>query len=356
MTRTADHPGQTVNSDRCFVPTTRTVDQAIPAVSGSSGRLIVTRPPSARIAPFLGEVFADQGQQYADQMRAYTAAANRRYAWRTKGAPPADPRRQQRIDLRHAATLLRAARRATRLQRTQDDRAWMQRVDERQACVERARREQLTPDRSVSLECRRQERLRDRDAHAAAEQQWQALRDQRRQTFARREQDDHGWRTEQRRLRSAITATVVTTAWHAILIITDTCTRHCDGLPLLVEGPSVTSDQVVAALQPHLPSAVAFVVSDRGVHVTAHAFRAFAQQQGFVHGPISRRRPQTNGIAERMVRTVKEWLRQQTWQTSGELDGLLSTFVGDYNDRPHQGLALCGLSPNEYAQRLLGAA
>ena len=356
VTRTADHPDQTVNSDLCFVPTTRIADQSIPAVSGSSGRLIVAKPPSARVAPFPGEVFADQGQQYADQMRAYTEAANRRYAWRTKGSPPADPLRQQRIDLRHAATLLRAARRATRLQRTQDDRAWMQRVDERQAFMERVRREQLTDDRPVSLECRRQERLRDRGVHAAAEQQWQALRDQRRQTLARREQDDHGWRTEQRRLRSAITETVVTRAWHAILIITDNCTRHCYGLPLLVDGPNVTSDQVVAALGPQLPSVVAFVVSDRGVHVTAHAFRVFAQQQGFVHVPISRRRPQTNGIAERMVRTLKEWLRQQTWQTSGDLKGLLGTFVVDYNDRPHQGLAQPGLSPNEYAKRLLDAA
>ena len=54
-----------------------------------------------------------------------------------------------------------------------------------------------------------------------------------------------------------------------------------------------------------------------------------------------------------MVRTLKEWLRQQTWQTAADLDALLHHFVGDYNDRPHQGLAMPGLSPNEYAQRLL---
>jgi transposase InsO family protein len=170
-----------------------------------------------------------------------------------------------------------------------------------------------------------------------------------------RQQEDQAWRAERNRLRSAITETVVTTTWYAILIVTDNCTRHCYDLPLLVDGANVTSDQVVAALQPHLPSAVEFVISDRGVHFTAKAFQAFTQQEGFVHVPTSRRRPQTNGIAERMVRTLKEWLRQQTWQTSGELDGLLSTFVGNYNDRPHQGLARPGLSPNEYAQRLLHA-
>ena len=356
VTRTADHAGQTVNIDLCFVPTTRTADQAIPAVSGSSGRLIVTPPPSARTVPFPGEVFADATQPYADQMRAYTAAANHRHAWRTKVAPGRDPHRQQRIDLRHEATLLRAARRTTRLQRAQEDRAWLQIADEQRAAVECARRERAATERRVSREHTRQDRIRTQAAQDAAEQHWRVLRDQRRQTLARREQDDHAWRTEQRRLRDTITEAVVTTAWHAILLITDNCTRACYGLPLLVDGPNVTSDQVVAALRPQLPDGVEFVVSDRGVHFTAHAFRAFTQQQGCVHVPISRRRPQTNGIAERMVRTLKEWLRQQTWQTPTDLEGLLSAFTAEYNDRPHQGLAQPGLSPNEYAQRLLRAA
>ena len=53
-----------------------------------------------------------------------------------------------------------------------------------------------------------------------------------------------------------------------------------------------------------------------------------------------------------MVRTLKEWLRQQTWQTPADLEQLLTAFTADYNDRPHQGLAQPGLSPNEYAHRL----
>ncbi len=39
--------------------------------------------------------------------------------------------------------------------------------------------------------------------------------------MAQRQQDDQAWRAERNRLRSALTATVVTRAWHAILIITD---------------------------------------------------------------------------------------------------------------------------------------
>ena len=271
-----------MNIDRCFVPTTRTADQAIPAVSGSSGRLIVAKLPSARTAPFPGEVFAAPDQDYADQMHAYATAAKHRHAWRTKAPPPPDPLRQQRTDLRHEARLLQLARRTTRLQREQDDRAWNHLTDERRATVERIRREQLTDERPVSLERPRQERLRERAAQKAAEQHWQALREQRRQTVAQRQRDDQAWRAERNRLRSALTATVVTTAWHAILIITDNCTRQCYDLPLLVDGPNVTSDQVVAALRQQLPESIAFVVSDRGVHFTAHSFQAYAQQQGFV--------------------------------------------------------------------------
>ena len=352
VTRTADQPGQTVTIDLCFVPTTRVANQPIPAVSGSSGRLIVTTPPSARATSFPGEVFADSDRTYPDQMQAYATAAKHRHAWRTKAASPPDPLRQQRTDLRHEARLLQLARRTTRLQREQDDRAWNHLMDERRAAVERIRREQLTDERPVSLASVRQERRREQAAQKAAEQHWQALREQRRQTMAQRQQDDRAWRAERNRLRSALTATVVTTAWHAILIISDNCTRQCYDLPLLVDGPNVTSDQVVAALRQQLPASIAFVVSDRGVHFTAHAFQAFARQQGLVHVPISRRRPQTNGIAERMVRTLKDWLRQQTWQTAADLDALLHRFVGDYNDRPHQGIAIPGLSPNEYAQRL----
>lgn len=269
-------------------------------------------------------------------MRAYTQAVNHRHAFRTKGTPPSDTTLQQRKDVRHAAVVLRRERRTIRLQRTQHDQAWMRLVDEQRAYLDTTRRDGM-PDYAT---------------YQAADRQWRALREQRRTTLAQRQQDDQAWRAERIRLRSALTELVVTTAWHAILIMTDNGTRQCYNLPLFVEGPMVTSDQVIAALQQDLPSAVEFVISDRGTHFTAHGFRVFAQQHGFLHGLISRRRPQTNGIAERMVRTLKGWLRQKTWQTLGDLEGLLATFLADYTDRPHQGLPLPGLSPNEYAHRL----
>ena len=77
-----------------------------------------------------------------------------------------------------------------------------------------------------------------------------------------------------------------------------------------------------------------------------------AQDEEFIHVLIARHRPQPNGIAERFVRTLKEWLKNKPWQSPEELESLLHWFLSEYNDRPHQGLPVPGLSPNEFAKRL----
>jgi transposase InsO family protein len=61
---------------------------------------------------------------------------------------------------------------------------------------------------------------------------------------------------------------------------------------------------------------------------------------------------ETNGSAERFVRTLKEWLAAHTWTGPTDLAPLLRRVQAEYNERPHQGLALAGLSPNEFARRL----
>jgi transposase InsO family protein len=114
----------------------------------------------------------------------------------------------------------------------------------------------------------------------------------------------------------------------------------------------VTAEQVVTELRRILPPDVQFVVSDRGTHFTAHAFAQFAQGAGFIHVPIARHRPESNGIAERCVRTLKEWLLLYACQSDAELLALLEQFCRLYNDRPHQGIGIPSLSPNEFAHRI----
>ena len=55
---------------------------------------------------------------------------------------------------------------------------------------------------------------------------------------------------------------------------------------------------------------------------------------------------------ERFVRTLKEWLADKSWDSDQQLAQLLAQFLAEYNDRPHQGLPLPGLSPNEFANRI----
>jgi transposase InsO family protein len=100
-----------------------------------------------------------------------------------------------------------------------------------------------------------------------------------------------------------------------------------------------------------LPAERQFLISDRGTHFTAHQFAQFAQEEDFVHVLIARHRPESNGFAERFVRTLKEWLAARAWSDAAQLAALLEQFRPEYNDRPHQGLPLPGLSPNEFAAR-----
>ncbi len=137
-----------------------------------------------------------------------------------------------------------------------------------------------------------------------------------------------------------------------ILDITDNCTRQCIELPLFDLSAHVTAEMIVAALRPLLPPPLQFLISDRGVHFTAKVLQKLAAEADFIHMMVARHRPQSNGIAERLVCTLKEWLRDKTWHSIEELTALLRQFREEYNDRPHQGLPLPGLSPDEYAHRL----
>jgi transposase InsO family protein len=321
------------------VPAIHTPDQKLPAVSGSSGRLVVERPHrEATERTWPGQVFADPERSYTDTMLAFVAAsAARDQRPATYVADDAAPlARQRQRHLRQEAAALRTQRRTVRDQRRQEDAAWQ---------LIQTEREQTLYDQRCAI-------IRDYAAYRAQELQWRQLKQQRHDTLARRSHDDTLWRQECVRLRQALSELPIVTEWRAVLIVTDNCTRQCYGLPLFESGPHVTAEQVVAQLQTLLPSTVQFVISDRGTHFTAQAFAQFAQDASFIHVPSARHRPESNGIAERCVRTLKEWLLLYAWRSESELKALLDQFCRLYNDRPHQGIGIPGLSPNEFARRI----
>jgi transposase InsO family protein len=235
--------------------------------------------------------------------------------------------------LRQEERELQDARRNVRQQRRAEDAAWQVLKTERQAQKETG------------------------SAYATSERKaqndhWRVLRRQRQERLAERKEADQAWKQERLTFRQRWSQLPIVTAWIAILVITDNCTRQCLGLPLFVAGPRVTSEMIVEALRVLLPPDLLFLITDRGTHFTADAFRTLMCAEEFIHVLIARHRPQSNGIAERFVRSLKEWLRDKSWQDDQELAALLEQFVAEYNDRPHQGLAIPGLSPNEFANRI----
>ena len=338
MTRTADYPGQAVNVDLLFVPLSHEIDIKLPAVSGSSGHLVIERLPEAGQEPsYPGQVFADPELSYAEAMRSFVEASSPisgpRQTTQTAGKLS---RREQVWQLRQEQADLRAKRRQLRQKRQTEDADW------------RKRRKELGQKQSVG---KPKARARWGTGKRKAEQR-QALRDQRQQQLALRQKEDKQWLLDRQALREKMELLPLVSAWIAVLLVTDNCTRQCLGLPLFIAGSHVTAEMVVAALRALLPAELQFLISDRGIHFTAQVFQQLAFEANFVHVVIARHRPQSNGIAERFVRTIKEWLADKTWSSDKELESLLATFSSEFNDRPHQGLPIPGLSPNEYAKRI----
>lgn len=345
VTQTASEPGQSVNVDLCFVPAAHAEELKLPAVSGSSGKLIVERPAAeTETAWYPGQVFAQADLSYAEAMTQFVTDSQLETPDAAASASPEAVARAtakaEKQALRQAEAALRVTRRQQRQARAQEDQTWRA----ARAATHQAETEQQA-ERVAS------QRAAD-DSQKATQAARRQRRQQRRAQLAQRQQEDAQWRAQRQTFREQLQATRLVLTWLAILVITDNCTRQCVYLPLFSVGAHVTADMVVAALRPLLPPELQFLISDRGVHFTAKVFQQFAAAEAFIHVLIARHRPQSNGIAERFVRTLKEWLRDKTWQSPEELTALLKQFRLEYNDRPHQGLPVPGLSPNEYANRL----
>lgn len=320
-----------MNIDLCFVPASHEEAAKLPAVSGSSGKLVVERSAEERAEQWYpGQVFGNPELSYREAMAQFVADSQ---AGGHEQAAPCSPQAVQRAEnkakqqaVRQTEAALRVQRRQQRQRRKAQDQHWR---EERAAAQKRS---------ELNQKAQKEARTQRRKARQAQ--------------LTQRKQEDEQWRQQRQELRQQQQRTRLITTWIAILLITDNCTRQCSGLPLFSAGSHVTAQMVTDALRQLLPDTLQFLISDRGVHFTAAVFKQLAQEHDFIHVLIARHRPQSNGIAERFVRTLKEWLRDKSWQSAAELETLLTQFRLEYNDRPHQGLPIPGLSPNEFAARL----
>ena len=315
------------------MPETRDItEKKLPAVSGSSGRLVVERLPETE-RHFPGQVFADAHLDYEQAMLSFVAASQTQSESTVSSATDDGTVKAQKRALHQEEEALRVSRRVVRQQRQLEDTAF--------STLKVERRQQKAASTTQPPQQRRTQ-----------DETWRAIRKHRQKTVAHRKQEDRVWREQRNGWRERLAKLPLVTAWIAILVVTDNCTRQCLGLPLFVAGPKVTSELIIEALSVLLPRELKFLITDRGTHFTAKAFENFARSDEFLHVLIARHRPQSNGIAERFVRTLKEWLKEKTWHGDQELTALLAEFLSEYNNRPHQGLPIPGLSPNEFANRI----
>jgi len=289
-------------------------------------------------------VFEDLALTYEEAMLGFVAASQER-ANQTRTESEGEPTDQAaarvaKRALRREETQLRDERRQLREKRKLEDVAWRQ----------------IRADRKVAVQAyealSKEARCGQRETKQAQDAQWRAAWAQRQVIMSTRQAEDEAWREARRLFRERWAQLPAATVWLAILVVIDNCTRQCLGLRLFVAGVNVTAEVVAEALYVLLPPELHFLISDRGTHFTASAFKKRILSDTFIHVYTARHRPESNSIAERFVRTLKEWLETKSWTDDQELAVLLQQFHDEYNDRPHQGLAIPGLSPNEFAKRI----
>jgi transposase InsO family protein len=321
----------------CFVPEEHGSQEKLPAVSGSSGHLVIERSLTGAEQPvWPGQVFAETDLAFEAAMQAYAQATQDRMVHaHTEQEPMSITPTRWRKEWEG-----RAKRHQVLLQREQEDTAWFSyKVGLRQA-------------RQAYRNLPKEEREQQRESCQEKQAEWNLRREQQQTWKQTRKLENEAWHQRNRalHLRTEIEATKRT--WIAVLVMTDNCTRQCAALPIFRTGPKVTSQEVVSALQICLPAELQFLISDQGKHFKTKFMAQLAQERNFVQVFSYRHRPQSNGIAERFVLTFKRWLRSRSWQSVDELKYWVSLFLPNYNDRPHQGLAIPGLSPNEFANRI----
>ena len=151
----------------------------LPAVSGSSGRLIVERPKTeADQKSWPGQVFANPELSYEEAMQAYVEATRDRKD-RTRGEKGVKGgRKSEKQALWRANQAVREERYQVRERRKQEDAAW------------RALRKQLISEREAFRTLPKAERRKQRQVREALQESWQAAWEQHRASLAIRAKEN----------------------------------------------------------------------------------------------------------------------------------------------------------------------
>ena len=280
--------------------------EKLPAVSGSSGNLVVESMRPADDEPdYPGRVFENKQLSYTEAMEAFVAASQKKETDSSQTISPVDDEQmslkaKKRV-LNQQQEALRSQRRAVRQKRKEQDAAFK--------LLRQQRRQEL-----LKLAPKPPQRRKEADVR------WTTLRQQRKQTLYARQEQDQTWRQKRSLIKSALSQLPLVTAWIAILVITDNCTRQCLGLPLFTGGAKVTSQLIVEALKQLLPVELLFLISDRGPQFRSKLFEKLAKSQSFIHVTIARHRPESNGIAEERYERSNNGCPTNTGQTKINLN------------------------------------
>jgi hypothetical protein len=109
----------------CFVPVQHDLQVKLPAVSGSSGRLVVERPkPEADQQHWPGQIFANPEFGYEEAMQAYVAATQDRSSHTRTEKVAKGGRKSEKQALWRADQALREERYQVRERRKEEDAVW----------------------------------------------------------------------------------------------------------------------------------------------------------------------------------------------------------------------------------------
>ncbi len=166
--------------------------------------------------------------------------------------------------------------------------------------------------------------------------------------------DGGGWRSEGRANRPHHGPTKV--GYEHLEVLVDDASRYAVVVPVPDETAASAARALDLAVAEFAGMGIRIerVLTDNGPSYVSHAFRAAVAGLGARHTRTRRYRPQTNGKAERLIRTLlDEWAYGRPYAANREREAALPVFVEFYNRRrPHT--ALGGRSPLDAVNNVTG--